>query len=184
MARKKNRKWLRICGVVVLIIVVIVGVVIWQQKTNETTKDNLESKEIFEKNDQDENAESEDSQAGDENFAEEEVKKKQVVQYEGGDPNSTGELTGTITYADVSNGKLVIRVSIDQYLTNGDCKLTLSKNGATVYSDTANVISDVSTATCEGFDVSVGGLGGGKIEININVSSDGKTGVIRGETNI
>lgn len=183
--RRNNRKWLWWGGgVLVVTLAVAIGVIVWQNneggiKDNESgVSDNMVEEEKQKMADKD------NGQSDDEKFAEEEVEKKKVTQYEGGDPNVAEELTGAVTYAGVTDGVLMVRVSIDQYLSEGVCELTLVQGGASIYSDTASIVGDVSTATCEGFDVPVGGLGGGNVEININLNADGKSGVIRGEASI
>lgn len=113
-----------------------------------------------------------------------EVEEKRVKQYEGEDPNLAEELTGVVTYAGVNGGKLMIRVNIDQYLTDGSCELTLVRDGAGVYAGTANVVGSPTTSSCDGFDILVAGLGAGNYGIEIKINSGGKTGVIRGETKI
>ena len=112
--------------------------------------------------------------------------KEKVVQYDGEDPNVAQGLSGAITRArkNQTGDILVIRVNIDQYLSDGTCELILQRNGATIYSNIASIIGGASTATCEGFDVPVSQLGGGKVDISINLSADGKSGVIRGEASI
>lgn len=193
MARKRvrNKKWLwGLAGALVVVVVVVTGVVIWkvnsgdtgggeevvENKTDETrNKDSAVAKE------KEVTGEGQDEEG---KFAEEEVEKKRVAQYEGEDPNSAEELSGVITYAGVANGTLMIRVSIDQYLNEGSCKLSLKRGETVVYSGTAKVVGDVSTATCEGFDVPVSGLGGGGLEIIIDISANGKKGAIRGEVSI
>ena len=109
---------------------------------------------------------------------------KKVEQYEGEDPNTQNDLSGVVTYAAVSNGILAIRANIDQYLEEGKCELILKRNDATIYSSIANIINSASTATCEGFDVPVEGLGGGKVDIIINLSAGERSGSIRGEVNL
>lgn len=112
------------------------------------------------------------------------TEKKKVEQYDGDDPNTADSLSGVVTYAGVNGNNFSVRVNIDQYLENGKCELILKRNDATIYSSIANIISNASTATCEGFDVPVENLGGGMVSININLSADGRTGQIRGEGNI
>ena len=78
----------------------------------------------------------------------------------------------------------MIRTSIDQYLTEGSCNLTLVRGSDIIYGDTTNIVGDVSTASCEGFDVPVAVLGEGNIKILIVLNADGRVGSISGEVNI
>ena len=110
--------------------------------------------------------------------------KEKIVQYEGDDPNEAEELTGAVTYAGVSGDVLMIRTNIDQYLSDGKCELTLTRGGATIYNSIANIISSVATSTCDGFDVPVAELGGGEVDININLSADGRVGSLRGKADV
>lgn len=181
--RRNNRKRLWWGGGVVLVaIVVIIGVVIWQNSQNNNQNNQNEASEV-EKIEQKDELEV-NNPANDENKDKETVNKPKVVQYEGGDPNIAEELSGVVTYAGVNSGVLMVRTNIDQYLTEGICELTLTRGGTIIYSDTTNIVGDVSTATCEGFDIPVSGLGEGNLEINIKLTSGGKTGTLRGEVSI
>ena len=111
-------------------------------------------------------------------------KKETPVQYDGDNPNTTGGVTGVITYAGVSGSNLMIRVNIDQYLSGGTCKITLKQNGGNIYTASAPVIDAASTSTCEGFNVPVAGLPKGAIDIIISVSSGDKSGDIIGSANL
>ncbi len=115
---------------------------------------------------------------------EEPVQKEEVPQYDGENPNEQGGLTGVITYLGVSGSDLVVRVNIDQYLTSGSCEINVIKGGEVLYTSLASVIDSASTSTCEGFNVPVEKLSAGKIQVNINVSSGEKTGIISGEAEI
>ncbi|MCR5832371.1 MAG: hypothetical protein K6G36_00275 [Candidatus Saccharibacteria bacterium] len=105
-------------------------------------------------------------------------------QYDGGNPNNEENITGVITYAGVSNNQLMIRVNIDQYLNGGECNLILNLNGATKYGASARIIDAASTSTCEGFNVPVSELPSGKYQIQINLTSDRKSGSITGEVSL
>ena len=176
--RKRSKKW--ISWLIILVLLIGAGVVcymVWdsyfrdksEPETSETS-DSTESEE--QKND----AEVE--------LTSEEPEKKKVEQYDGDDPNTAQELSGVVTYAGVNNGVLMIRVNIDQYLDSGKCELTLTRGGATIHNSIASIIGSASTSTCEGFDVAAGELGGGNVEVNIKLESNGKTGLIHGEANI
>ncbi len=112
------------------------------------------------------------------------IGKDPIIQYEGENPNNTNSLTGVITYAGVSDQTLIIRLNIDQYLNSGSCKLSLSKNGAEYYSGSANIFADVSTSTCQGFNISTNNLPSGNYLITIELNSDNKTGIIAGSVNL
>lgn len=105
-------------------------------------------------------------------------------QYDGSNPNGDNSITGAITYANVSNGVLMIRINIDQYLSGGECNLILNQNGAAQYGATARIIDAASTSTCEGFNVPLNELDAGKYEIIININSERKTGTIVGEVSL
>ena len=110
---------------------------------------------------------------------------KKTIQYNGEDPNEKMELSGTITYADVLGGRILIRVNIDQYLAEGICELDLLSGGVSVYNNTASIVNSASTATCEGFDVPVvGDIGYGEYEIVIKIKSGDREGIIKGRVEI
>lgn len=107
--------------------------------------------------------------------------KKEVVKYEGEDPNEKEYLTGSISYLNVKNNKLIIRANIDQFIS-GTCELEIS--GATVYNEETYIIQDVSTSECDGFDIPIEKFNSGQHEIKIKINSGEKTGEIVGEINI
>lgn len=112
------------------------------------------------------------------------IGKDPVVQYEGEDPNKSETLTGAITYAGVSGQNLIIRLSINQYLNSGNCNLSLVKDGSELYSASANIFADVSTSTCQGFNVATNNLPSGSYSIIVKLSSGDKTGTITGSVNL
>ena len=110
---------------------------------------------------------------------------EKVSQYDGANPNISNDITGVVTYAGVSGETLVVRVSIDQYLTSGSCALTLVRDGAEIYDEMARVIDSASTSTCEGFNVPLSKFDGtGKINIKIKVTAGEKSGIIDGEVKL
>ena len=109
---------------------------------------------------------------------------KKVKQFEGGDPNKLDYLTGVVTTASVSGENLIIRTNIDQYLSAGKCELQILRGGGVVYQAATNIIPEVSTSTCEGFDVPLTLVGNGNLQIIINISSGEKTGTMNSEVNI
>ena len=114
-----------------------------------------------------------------------EVEKNNPTSYEGADPNESPSLFGVISYQSVTNGKLAIRTTIDQIVRSGACELSLtnSKTGKVVYKQ-AQIIINPSSSTCEGFDIPLTELGSGAWQIKINLSGQGKAGVIEGSVQI
>ena len=166
--------------ILTFIVVIIIGIVIGINNTNNTNDGYNNESEKTEQKDETKQEEKTESEKKDEEVA----NQQKPVQYEGNDPNESEELTGVVTYAGVNDGVLMVRVNIDQYITGGVCNLTLERGGDTIYNSIASLIGDVSASTCEGFDIPVGGLGGGKTNIIINLNADGRTGTIRGEADI
>ncbi len=107
---------------------------------------------------------------------------KTPEKYDGNDPNFEESLTGSITTARIDEDKLIIRVTIDQYLSNGTCSLTIT-NGDQTLEKTANIAPIASTSSCEGFDVPTSELNNinDNISIKINITSGDKIGTITGE---
>jgi len=107
---------------------------------------------------------------------------KTPIQNEGQDPNQANDITGYISNKTVNtqSKKLTIRVTINQFLhTTGKCTLTLT-NGSKTLTYTAPTADNPSSATCQGFDVSLEQLSAGKWSIKIKVEADNKTGIING----
>lgn len=186
--RKNNKKWLWWgAGILILAVVIGGGVLIWRK--NDADDKKTEETAVVEKSEKTDPTEIEPETEPVETMSTG-VEKEKVVQYEGEDPNTETGLSGVVTYAGVSGEKLMVRVSIDQYLTSGTCELSLKKDGVVIYSDTAGIVGSASTSTCEGFDILTsslganGATGAGKIEININISADGRSGAISGEVEI
>lgn len=179
--RRKNKKWiLRLTIVLLLVAAVFVCYFVWDSYFKDKDGDiEIPKEQGTEKIEKVEEIEVTEGEGGKGNVAE----KEKVVQYEGEDPNDLEELTGVVTYAGVVDGNLMIRVNIDQFLSGGSCTLNLIKDGSNVYSETTEIVSMVSTSTCDGFDVAQG-LSSGNYNIVITLNSEGKTGRISGEVNI
>ncbi len=175
--RRRSRKWLS--RLLFLILIIIAGAVIYLVWDNYFRDD-----KVIEPG-QSEVVEEEKPEEKSENVSEEkEPEKEETVQYEGDDPNTLEELTGVVTYAGVSGNKLMVRININQYLSGGSCKLSLVRNGATAYEDVAAVTAGAATSTCEGFDVPVSEITSGKYQILVEVTAEGKAGVIKGEVEV
>lgn len=178
--RHRSKKWISWLIILLLLVgAVVVSVMVWDSYFKPKTND--EPKPAEQSSKKEDNPEQKKEEEKPETKTEEE---KKIEQYDGADPNNAEEITGVITYAGVSGDNLMIRVNIDQYLTGGTCKLNLGPNGSSVYNTIANVVDSASTSTCEGFNVPLSSLPSGKLNIVINIESNGKTGVIAGEANI
>ena len=188
MTRKKENTWLKVAIIVgAIAVVALVIFLIWMINNNnnpdpqfDTPRDVLvtDGKDNTEKTEQ---GQTDSTDAGDE--------KEEIPQYDGDDPNLSENLTGALTYAKImkdseANEVLVLRVNIDQYITEGNCSLTIKNGEESVYTGEAAIIGSASTSTCTGFDVPASSLGTGNMKIEINLSTEGKTGVITGEVNI
>lgn len=105
---------------------------------------------------------------------------------EGGNPNSSATLTGAITYSDVSEGTLLIRTNIDQYLTSGTCDLKMVSTTipGVSYTATVGLVPSVSSSTCDGFDYPVAELRSGNYTITIDLKSGEKTGTLTGSVSL
>lgn len=177
--RRNNRKWLW-WGVGILVVATIsVVVVLIINKTNPMS-DSGQNQTVVTSTEEEEKSNTKEKQ---EETLEVE-KKEEIKQYEGENPNESESLTGVISYAGVSGNSLMVRVNIDQYLSGGNCKLALVKDGVTVYNSTAEIESSVSTSTCNGFDVSVTEIGTGDFAVEVILESDGKYGKMTGEVTI
>ena len=191
--RRKNKKRIYIIVIIILLLVAVgVGFAVWNSyfRDNKAQEEssNVDSgkKETDTKNSNQTSDDNKDeTNKSDTAEPEREKEKEEVMTYEGSNPNNADNLTGVVTYAGANGDTLVIRMNIDQYVASGSCELGVYKNGAIVYSDTANISAAASTATCEGFNVPVNSIGGGgKYQIVINVKSGDKAGVINGEVEI
>lgn len=118
---------------------------------------------------------------GSENISEKNPDGKTPEQYDGEDPNNLNSLTGNITHVGFSDNTLVVRVSIDQYLTSGTCSLVVS-DGTNTYTEDAALFADATASSCEGFDIPKSKIANfsNYLEFTINLTSGEKTGTITG----
>ena len=175
--RKRDFRWIKWLLFLVLIIVAIVVVVLvknnyFGEKQENNTKQSENSSKTEEK------------KTSDEEKPKEEQQEEKVPQYDGESPNKSENLTGLITYADVVNDELVVRVNIDQFLQSGNCNLTMNRNGVTYYSQSVAIQESVTTSTCDGYKIPVGDLSKGDFQIEIDLESEGKSGKIVGRVRI
>lgn len=109
-----------------------------------------------------------------------------TTQYEGEDPNTLERLTGSLTRKGVDAGVLTIVAVIDQYLqAPGYCTISLKDtNGQTVYTASRDAMPDVTASICDTFEIPVTGFASGTYKIEIDLSGDGKQGIITDEVEL
>lgn len=178
--RRRSKKWISWLIILILLIAAVFVVYqVWDNYFND--KKEPETTEIDKK----EETKQEENKVEPENITPEPEEKKENTQYEGENPNTSASLSGAITYAAASGNDLFIRLNIDQYLSGGNCSLRLVlEDDVVVYSETVNIVSSASTATCEGFNIPLSKIGSGNYKIYVNLESNGKTGTINGEVSI
>ena len=176
--RKRSKKW--ISWVVIAILLVIAGVVVYfvwdgyfRDKGDKTAGEDTSDKSsiVDDNTNKSESATDTAEESLDMGVTDDDVLVNPTNEYE--------NLTGVITYAGVSGLEFLVRTSIDQYLTDGTCELTILQGGEVVYAASAAILPDVSTSVCDGFNVAVGDLPDGELDIVIEMSSGDKTGVLK-----
>ncbi|MDO5480117.1 MAG: hypothetical protein Q4F58_00375 [Candidatus Saccharibacteria bacterium] len=180
--RKRSFRWVKWILFLILIVAAIVVVVLVKNNYfSDKKQDNPQQSESTSKTEDQKPEEkpSEDSKEGEDSKPEE-----KAPQYEGDSPNKSENLTGLITYADVINDELTIRVNIDQFLQSGNCNLTMSRNGVTYYSQSVGIQESVTTSTCDGYKIPVSELSKGDFQVEIDLESEGKSGKITGRVRI
>lgn len=178
--RKRDFRWIKWLIFLILIIVAVVVVVLVKQNYFDKKPENnnqASSNTGKQEDKKEEKNEGEDK----ENPGEEQQK---APQYDGESPNKSDNLTGLITYADVMNDKLIIRVNIDQFLSSGNCNLIMSRNGVTYYTKSVAIQESVTTSTCDGYEIPVSELSNGDFTVEIGLESEGKSGKITGRVKI
>jgi len=181
--RRKSYRWL--WGLIFLILIaatVVVAILVRNNLFGEQPKENNQntSQNTTDTSKKEDNKKEDDTKKADDNSA----KKEEIPQYAGDNPNRANTLSGVISYADVSNENLVIRVNIDQFLSNGNCTLNIVKNGSSVFTQLVSIMESVSTSTCDGYNIPVSSLPKGDLQLEVLVESEGKSGKITGRVRI
>ena len=165
----------------VLIIGAIVVIILVKNNFDKNnTGDNQQNTDVERQGEKKAEDDTGDNSGGDEASKQEE----KAPQYDGDSPNKSETLTGMITYANVVDGELVMRINIDQLLQSGNCNLTMSRNGITYYTQSVAIQESVTTSTCDGYKIPVSELPKGNLSVEIMLDSDGKTGKITGKVSI
>ncbi|MDO4526543.1 MAG: hypothetical protein Q4B87_00405 [Candidatus Saccharibacteria bacterium] len=184
--RKRKYRWVKWLVLGLVVVGVVVAVLI-NNNFNSAPRDDSEKNaksaktEEVSGNSSEEKKEDEKRPDTKEEVVESEPK---APQYDGDNPNKSETLTGVISYAGVNGGNLMIRVNIDQFLSDGVCNLSLLKDGRAVYTVSAAIEGSVSTSNCNGFNISASELEGGNYAIEVSLESAGKYGKIVGEVQI
>ena len=177
--RRGCKTALLVLGIIVLCVGGGVAFALLTHKADTSSDNTIEAPKSSAQNPTEQTAEMNSNTEKKDNFNE-------VPQYEGENPNTRSDLTGIINYASVVDGNLLIRVSIDQLLGSGTCKLTLSAEGAKDYTAEAPIVqAGGTTSSCDGFDIPVAELSASKKwNANITLTSGDKTGLITKEVNL
>ena len=189
MARRRRRQTRIVATIGFLLLILLAGLIcylVWDSYFRDKNENKKDEPATVEMADQKEEKEKEpEVQLGEETKTEDVIDdEKEEPGYDGENPNQGELLTGVITRSERMNDYLVIRVNIDQYLSDGNCRLNLKRDAEIVYTDTVSIVSSAATATCEGFDVPVAEIGEGDYGIEILVNSGDKSGVINGEVGV
>lgn len=183
--RKRDFRWVKWLSFLVLVVAAIVVVILVKNNYfNEKSGDNPQQSENANRPEDKEPEVNSNSDRIEENKTEEEKPEEKVPQYDGESPNKSETLTGMITYANVADEELTIRVNIDQFLQTGTCNIVMSRNGITYYTGSVGIIESVTTSTCDGFKIPVSELVSGNLQVEINLESEGKSGKIEGRVKI
>ena len=181
--RKRNFRWVKWLIFLVLIAgAITVAILVKNNFDNNKTDNNKQSTDTSKTEEKKSEEKSENN--SDEKNEKSQKSEEKVPQYDGESPNKSETLTGLITYADVVNDELVIRVNIDQFLQSGNCNLMMSRNGVTHYSQSVGIQESVTTSTCDGYKIPVSELPKGDFVVEINLDSEGKSGKITGRVRI
>lgn len=196
---KKNKKVL--IGVIIFIVMIALGLtatVLYlnsnSNKSTETTKGKTDNKEKSDKEKSDDGDSADDKSnstkpddnngkpANSSSASDDNTGGRTPTQYEGANPNNNSSLTGIINYKSVVNNTLQIRTTINQYLDEGSCILTLNGPNGQTYTNSVNIIANPSSSTCYGFDIPLDLIQAdqdkrrGEWTINIHMTSGTRTG--------
>ena len=180
--RKRNFRWVKWLIFLVLIVGAITVAILVKNNFDKKLDNDGQTTNVDKP--EEKKTENKTENQNSDNTEETSKQEEKAPQYEGESPNKAETLTGLITYADVVNDELVIRVNIDQFLQSGSCNLTMSRNGVTHYSQTVGIQESVTTSTCDGYKIPVSELPKGDLVVEIDLNSEGKSGKITGRVRI
>ena len=181
--RKRNFRWVKWLIFLVLI-AGAVAIVILVKNNFDSKTDNNDKQQTTNVEKPEEKKPEEKTDNNSSSSEETSKQEEKVPQYDGESPNKSETLTGMITYANVADDELTIRINIDQFLQTGTCNIVLSRNGVTHYSQSVGIVESVTTSTCDGFKIPASELPSGNLQVEINLESEGKSGKIEGRVKI
>ncbi|HRN97003.1 MAG TPA: hypothetical protein PLZ58_00935 [Candidatus Saccharibacteria bacterium] len=186
--KKSSRKLLYVTAIVVGII--LLGYGIFAYATNSWPFNSIQKTIIQNKSQSDEAGDvkqTPDNSTGQPTGTDKSPTNKTPTQYDTpqGEKIQPNTLTGIINYKNISDGILTIRNTIDQKITDGNCKLVLTnKSTGKTITQTADILANPSSSTCKGFSVSTTKLSSGIWDITITITSGDQKGVLRSSVNI
>lgn len=182
--KRKNKNLLLKIFIFIISALAVYCVVAWQfnlppfEKT--VTQKSSEPEQTEQTKTQENNTENQSTETT-KNIGEDIENPKTPIQNEGENPAKSTELTGYFTAKNVIDGKLVLRVTINQFLkSEGTCQLTLTHSSGKTVVKSAETFDNPSSATCKGFDIPTSELMSGKWKISLKVEADQKQGLIDG----
>lgn len=188
--QKKSHKKALVITIVSLVVVLAVGAgayALFSPFDNPASDNSSEKSTSASKKDtsinSDDSAKKPNSTDKDSATLEHEAEKNIQPSYEGNNTNSNEGLTGVINYSGVSDGKLIIRTTINQAISSGSCQLTLTSGTKTVTRE-SGIVPNPSSASCEGFDVPTSELGSGNWSITITITDGSRSGELKGSVTI
>ncbi len=196
--RKKSKKYSVIVVLLCVLIVLAIGggIIVYinkdkifnkgQESSESSTSDSrLETRKTGdEKKEDQKNDEKKEGTSSTRDGSNREEGKESIAQYSGEDPNKLQEITGSINFAGISEGEFIVSATLDQELGNsGTCKFTIMQGSSIIITQEVITSAGPSTSFCE-YSAPATSINAGHYDINIEVRTDSKKGVIGGEVNI
>ena len=168
---------------VILIAVLTLSILVFLNRKTNSNSSNTSSTSTSTSN-KDSSSETMDSSEETNPEEDEEAEKARARQYDGEDPNKLETLTGVISFAGVSEGKLRVNVTIDQLIgDSGKCNFTLTNSSGTTLSDEVSTENGPATSFCS-YVTTASKLEAGTYKIVVKITSPNKEGEITGEVKI
>lgn len=91
--------------------------------------------------------------------------------------SGSGSISASISHKSIVSDVLILRITIDQFLSSGQCHLIMYNNQKTI-ERVVNIAQNPSSSSCMGFDIPINEIGNGNWSITINISSNDKKGSV------